>query len=295
LQAGCHSQCSGSVARAWAERSVAMTSIPVVARLSGGTISARSAVPLALTPRPRVRVACQRPPLSRIQVTGQKYSSAGEWLTWFIGPLAFMCTTVRPRQLCRPRIASVIPPRSGSPVAAAAPPSATGPARGGRVPACAARFGQVTAGGDAVAGQVQMGAQRGELPGHRAERGQRADRLQSAFPAFSFIISRNWRGFRFEAWRTTAADGLYAVITDDPNELWHELEMAQRRPEHTALSTDTPSLRSRVPTFLAGGSGVSKSASASATLPAAASRRQPADRRGRRAHPATRDAGAATA
>jgi len=58
----------------------------------------------------------------------------------------------------------------------------------------------------------------------------RADlaRLESEFPAFSFTISRNWRGFRFEAWRTTAADGLYAVITDDPNELWHELEMAQR-------------------------------------------------------------------
>jgi len=53
-------------------------------------------------------------------------------------------------------------------------------------------------------------------------------RLESAFPEFSFTISRNWRGFRFEAWRNTAADGLYAVITDDPNELWHELEMAQR-------------------------------------------------------------------
>jgi hypothetical protein len=59
------------LARAWAERPVMMTSIPVVARLSGGTTSTRSAVPPALPPRPRVRVACQRPPLSRIQVTGQ--------------------------------------------------------------------------------------------------------------------------------------------------------------------------------------------------------------------------------
>ena len=33
-------------------------------------------------------------------------------------------------------------------------------------------------GGDAVAGQVQAAAQRGELPGHRAERGQCAGRLQ---------------------------------------------------------------------------------------------------------------------
>jgi hypothetical protein len=52
--------------------------------------------------------------------------------------------------------------------------------------------------------------------------------LESAFPAFSFAVSRGWRGLRFEAWRDTAADGLYAVITDDPSELWHELEMAQR-------------------------------------------------------------------
>jgi hypothetical protein len=52
--------------------------------------------------------------------------------------------------------------------------------------------------------------------------------LESAFPAFSFTVSRGWRGLRFEAWRDTTADGLYAVITDDPSELWHELEMAQR-------------------------------------------------------------------
>lgn len=53
-------------------------------------------------------------------------------------------------------------------------------------------------------------------------------RLESAFPAFSFTISRGWGGFRFEAWRGPAPTGLYAVITDDPRELWHELETAQR-------------------------------------------------------------------
>jgi len=53
-------------------------------------------------------------------------------------------------------------------------------------------------------------------------------RLESAFPAFSFTVSRGWRGLRFEAWRDATADGLYAVITDDPGELWRELEMAQR-------------------------------------------------------------------
>jgi hypothetical protein len=52
--------------------------------------------------------------------------------------------------------------------------------------------------------------------------------LESAFPAFSFAVSRGWRGLRFEAWRDTTTDGLYAVITDDPSELWNELEMAQR-------------------------------------------------------------------
>jgi len=52
--------------------------------------------------------------------------------------------------------------------------------------------------------------------------------LESAFPAFSFAVSRGWRGLRFEAWRDTGTSGLYAVITDDPSELWHELEMAQR-------------------------------------------------------------------
>jgi hypothetical protein len=53
-------------------------------------------------------------------------------------------------------------------------------------------------------------------------------RLESAFPAFSFAVGRGWRGPRFEAWRDPGAGGLYAVITDDPRELWRELEMAQQ-------------------------------------------------------------------
>ena len=53
-------------------------------------------------------------------------------------------------------------------------------------------------------------------------------RLESRFPAFSFTIIRGWRGFSFEAWRDPAPSGLYAVITDDPRELWHELETVQR-------------------------------------------------------------------
>jgi hypothetical protein len=51
-------------------------------------------------------------------------------------------------------------------------------------------------------------------------------RLESAFPAFSFAICRGWGGPRFEAWRDTARSGLYAIITDDPRELWHELRTA---------------------------------------------------------------------
>lgn len=53
-------------------------------------------------------------------------------------------------------------------------------------------------------------------------------RLESAFPAFSFAIRRGWGGPRFEAWRDTTQRGLYAIITDDPRELWHELEMVPR-------------------------------------------------------------------
>jgi len=53
-------------------------------------------------------------------------------------------------------------------------------------------------------------------------------RLKSAFPAFSFAIWKGWDGPRFEAWRDTALSGLYAVVTDDPRELWRELNMAVR-------------------------------------------------------------------
>jgi hypothetical protein len=53
-------------------------------------------------------------------------------------------------------------------------------------------------------------------------------RLESAFPAFSFSICKGWDGPRFEAWRDTALSGLYAIITDDPCELWRELNMAVR-------------------------------------------------------------------
>jgi hypothetical protein len=53
-------------------------------------------------------------------------------------------------------------------------------------------------------------------------------RLESAFPAFSFTIWKGWDGPRFEAWRDTTLSGLYAIITDDPRELWRELDMAVR-------------------------------------------------------------------
>jgi hypothetical protein len=53
-------------------------------------------------------------------------------------------------------------------------------------------------------------------------------RLESAFPAFSFMICKGRRGPSFEAWRDTTRSGLYAIITDDPGELWRELDMAPR-------------------------------------------------------------------
>lgn len=53
-------------------------------------------------------------------------------------------------------------------------------------------------------------------------------RLESAFPAFSFTICNGWGGPRIEAWRDTGLSGLYAIITDDPRELWRELDMAVR-------------------------------------------------------------------
>ena len=53
-------------------------------------------------------------------------------------------------------------------------------------------------------------------------------RLESEFPAFSFAICRGRRGPSFEAWRDTTRSGLYAIITNDPDELWRELDMARR-------------------------------------------------------------------
>lgn len=53
-------------------------------------------------------------------------------------------------------------------------------------------------------------------------------RLESAFPMFSFTICEGWGGPRFEAWRDITGSGLYAIITDDPRELWRELDMAVR-------------------------------------------------------------------
>ncbi len=53
-------------------------------------------------------------------------------------------------------------------------------------------------------------------------------RLESAFPTFSFTICEGWGGPRFEAWRDVTRSGLYAIITDDPRELWRELDMAVR-------------------------------------------------------------------
>jgi hypothetical protein len=62
-------------------------------------------------------------------------------------------------------------------------------------------------------------------------------RLRAAFPAFSFSIRPGWRGQTFEAWREPTAAGLYAVITNDASELWHELEQFQARCESAALRT----------------------------------------------------------
>ena len=53
-------------------------------------------------------------------------------------------------------------------------------------------------------------------------------RFESAFPTFSFMISTGWDGPRIEAWRDTTPSGLYAIITDDPDELLRELNMAVR-------------------------------------------------------------------
>ena len=48
--------------------------------------------------------------------------------------------------------------------------------------------------------------------------------LRAAFPEFSFTIRPGWRGLLFEAWRSSGAGGLYAVITQDAGELRRELE-----------------------------------------------------------------------
>ena len=53
-------------------------------------------------------------------------------------------------------------------------------------------------------------------------------RFESAFPTFSFMICTGWDGPRIEAWRDTTLSGLYAIITDDPDELLRELNMAVR-------------------------------------------------------------------
>jgi hypothetical protein len=62
--------------------------------------------------------------------------------------------------------------------------------------------------------------------------------LQAAFPAFSFSISRGWRGLTFEAWRNAETPGLYALITPDASELRRELEAyPQPVPSDTAPVT----------------------------------------------------------
>jgi hypothetical protein len=59
-------------------------------------------------------------------------------------------------------------------------------------------------------------------------------RLGTAFPAFSFSIRPGWRGLAFEAWREDCASGLYAVITQDPAELWRELAACLSTPAPAA-------------------------------------------------------------
>src|ERR1700750_1374982 len=59
-------------------------------------------------------------------------------------------------------------------------------------------------------------------------------RLQAAFPEFSFGLWPGWRGPVFEAWRETGTGDLYAVITNDAWELWHELEASQAEQREAA-------------------------------------------------------------
>jgi hypothetical protein len=64
------------------------------------------------------------------------------------------------------------------------------------------------------------------IPGAPLSMKAQLSRLSAAFPAFSFAICPSWRGLMFEAWRDPDAGGLYAVITQDADEMWHELERA---------------------------------------------------------------------
>jgi hypothetical protein len=59
-------------------------------------------------------------------------------------------------------------------------------------------------------------------------------RLQAAFPEFSFGICPGWRGPVFEAWRETGTGDLYAMISQDAREPWHELEASQADQRGTA-------------------------------------------------------------
>jgi hypothetical protein len=59
-------------------------------------------------------------------------------------------------------------------------------------------------------------------------------RLQAAFPEFTFGICPGWRGPGFEAWRETGTGDLYAVITQDAQELRRELEASRAEREPVA-------------------------------------------------------------
>jgi hypothetical protein len=79
--------------------------------------------------------------------------------------------------------------------------------------------------GLALARWSVLRARPGAPPWMRAE----LVRLRAAFPEFSFRIWPGWRGLTFEAWRDPGVGGVYAVITRDARELWHELEKSQGR------------------------------------------------------------------
>jgi hypothetical protein len=56
------------------------------------------------------------------------------------------------------------------------------------------------------------------------------DLLQEAFPAYQFRLTSAWGRWRFDVRRVDGRPGLYAVITTDPRELWHELADNGRGP-----------------------------------------------------------------